>query len=270
MLQQVQEAVGYLREQTDFQPELGIILGTGLGALLKDVDAQCTIPYDDIPHFPIATVEFHHGKLIFGELEGKKTVIMQGRFHYYEGYSMKQVTFPVRVMKMLGIKHLFISNASGGIRKDFELGDIMPLTDHINLLPENPLTGPNEEQLGPRFPDMFEPYDRELLTRAQAITKEHQLPAKPGVYASVPGPNLETPAEYKYLEVIGADAVGMSTVPEVIVAKHMSIPVFACSVITDLCYPEALKPVNIEEIIATAANAEPHLKKLFLELIKTL
>ncbi len=269
MLHQLNESVSYIHSQTkEFRPKFGIILGTGLGALINDVDVEYNLTYEDIPHFPVSTVEMHKGNLVFGQLEGVDVVIMQGRFHFYEGYSMKEVTFPVRVMQMLGIETLLISNAAGGINTSFELSDLMIIRDHINLMPENPLTGENHDDLGPRWPDMFDAYNSKLVKKGIEIAKTNDLNCKTGVYAGVPGPNLETPAEYKYLSIIGADAVGMSTVPEVIVARHMSLPVFAVSVITDLCYPGALEPVSIEKIISAAATAEPKMATLFKEMVK--
>jgi purine-nucleoside phosphorylase len=267
MLEHIQEAVAAIRQKTNFQPLYGIILGTGLGQLIKRVKVTMSIPYTHIPHFPEATVESHTGQLIFGELGGKPVVVMQGRFHYYEGYTMQQITLPVRVMKLLGIKKLFISNAAGGLSSEFQLSDLMVLTDHINLLPENPLRGKNLDELGPRFPDLFQPYDPDLLRQAQGVAQKLAIPLRQGVYASVTGPNLETPAEYRFLRVIGADAVGMSTVPEVLVARHMDLPVFAVSVITDLCTPEALEPVTIQKVLAAAALAEPKLTALIEELV---
>ncbi|WP_020532804.1 purine-nucleoside phosphorylase [Flexithrix dorotheae] len=264
---QIQEASNFLKSKCDLVPEVGIILGTGLGALVNDIEIQEIIPYEKIPHFPVSTVETHSGKLIFGKLSGKPVVVMQGRFHYYEGYNMKEVTFPVRVMKLLGIKYLFVSNAAGGLDPEYETSDLMVINDHINLQYENPLTGPNLDDFGVRFPDMSEPYDLELISLAHEISNAHQINLKEGVYVSVPGPNLETKAEYKYLRIIGADAVGMSTVPEVIVARQMEIPVFAVSVITDLCSPGKVKKITIQEVIAAAAKAEPNLTKLIKELV---
>ncbi|MBB3697458.1 purine-nucleoside phosphorylase [Flammeovirga yaeyamensis] len=251
-----------------FQAEVGIVLGTGLGGLVEEFDIKYDLPYEKLDNFPLSTVESHKGRLIFGYFKGRKIVAMQGRFHYYEGYDMKTVTFPIRVMKLLGIKALFISNAAGGINPSFNKSDLMILNDHINLMPENPLTGHNVADWGDRFPDMFEPYDKNLRELAKEVIQEHQLPVHEGVYASVTGPNLETKAEYKYLGIIGADVVGMSTVPEVIVAVHMNLPVFAVSVVTDLCYEGALKPVELSEILENAKNAEPHLSKLIGGLIQ--
>ena len=271
MINKIKETAEFLQSKTTgFNPEIGIILGTGLGSLINDVDIKHSFSYEDIPNFPVSTVEEHAGKLVFGLLENKPVVVMQGRFHYYEGYSMEEVTFPVRVLKLLGIRNLFVSNAAGGINPQFKHSDLMLINDHINLLPENPLVGKNIDELGPRWPDMFNAYDKTLLEKAIQITKEENIPAFQGVYASVTGPNLETPAEYKYLSVIGADAVGMSTVPEIIVARHMGIPCFAVSVITDLCYPGALEPCSIDKIIAAAAKAEPRMTLLFKKLIAKL
>jgi len=267
LLEQAREAVAFIQSQTDSKPRFGIILGTGLGGLVNEIIVDHTIEYETIPHFPVSTVESHHGKLIFGELSGKKVVVMQGRFHYYEGYSAQQITFPVRVMKILGIEKLFISNACGGLSPEHEVSDLMILEDHINLQPDNPLKGPNIDELGPRFPDMFDPYDQELIKQAEEIARKGNIKIHKGVYASVPGPNLETPAEYKFLRIIGADAVGMSTIPENIVARHMGIPVFAISVITDLGVIGKIKPVTIEKVLSAAAIAEPKMTYIFKELI---
>jgi len=259
------EAVAFIQARAqNFQPTTGIILGTGLGALAKEVDVQHEISYADIPHFPVSTVESHAGRLLLGTLSGQKVVVLQGRFHYYEGYSMEQVVFPVRVMKLLGITQLFVSNAAGGLNPEFGISDLMLIDDHINLLPGNPLIGPNDPKLGPRFPDMYAAYDPALLARARtaAVALGQNATTQRGVYVAVPGPMLETPAEYRYLRTIGADAVGMSTVPEVIAARHLGLPVLAVSVITDLCYPGQLKPVQLPEILAAAAVAEPRLTAL--------
>lgn len=270
MIEQIKEATHYIQSKTQIKPQFGIILGTGLGGLIREIEIEDVIEYDDIPHFPVSTVESHHGKLIFGKLAGKEVVAMQGRFHYYEGYTMQQVTFPVRVMKLLGIEKLLVSNAAGGLNPSYKISELMVLSDHINLLPENPLTGKNLDELGVRFPDMLESYDKKMRQKALEIAKEHQMPVHEGVYVSVSGPNLETPAEYKYLQVIGADAVGMSTVPEVIVARHMNLPTFAASVITDLCYEGELKHVTVEEVIAAAQKAEPYLTRLMKEMVNAL
>lgn len=266
--QNMQEAANYIKDRFAEAPQFGIILGTGLGSLVNDMSVSETLSYEDIPHFPLSTVESHTGKLIFGELGGKKVVVMQGRFHYYEGYSMQQVTFPVRVMKLLGIEKLFISNAAGGMNPRYEKSDLMIIQDHISLMPENPLRGPNIDELGSRFPDMSEPYSRKMIAQAQEIAAEADIMCHTGVYVGVPGPNLETYAEYRWLRQMGADAVGMSTVPENLVAVHMGLPVFAISVITDLCHPGHLDPVSIESVIAAALAAEPKMKTVLTELIR--
>lgn len=264
-LARLQAAADYIRRRIgDFQPDTGVILGTGLGALAAEVDVVQTIAYADIPHFPISTAPGHAGRLVLGCLGGAPVAVLQGRFHYYEGYSMAEVVRPVRVLKLLGIRRLLISNAAGGLHPDFQRGDLMLLEDHLNLLPNNPLIGPNLSALGPRFPDMFAAYDPALLTRARAAAVSLGLAdrVRGGVYAAVPGPMLETPAEYRYLRLIGADAVGMSTVPEVIAAAQMALPTLAVSVITDLCDPARLRPVALPEILAAAAEAEPRLTAL--------
>lgn len=271
MFQILHETVEYInRRTTNFQPEVGIVLGTGLGGLVSEIEVEFSLMYSNIPNFPISTLEFHSGKLIFGMLKGKKVVAMQGRLHYYEGYSMQQITFPIRVLKALGIKYLCVSNAAGSLNSNFKKGDLMVINDHINLQPESPLRGINDAELGPRFPDMSQPYHRNLISKALQIAKKEEITCHQGVYVSVTGPNLETKAEYKYLRVIGGDAVGMSTVPEVIVANHMSIPVFAISVLTDEGFPEVLVPVSLEEILATARIAEPQMTKILSLLISEL
>jgi len=270
MIDKIKETTDYINNKIEQQPKIGIILGTGLGALVNELDIKITIPYEDIPNFPISTVESHSGKLIFGDLGGKSVVVMQGRFHYYEGYNMQQITFPVRVMKFLGIQMLFISNASGGLRNDQEISDLMILRDHISLLPDNPLRGKNYEELGPRFPDMSEAYDKNLIRMALDIADKNNIKVHTGVYAAVPGPNLETPAEYKYLEIIGADAVGMSTIPENLVARQMDLPCFAISVITDIGVEGKIKKVTVEEVIEAAARAEPKMTLLMKELISSI
>jgi purine-nucleoside phosphorylase len=268
MLSQIKESVDYIKNRVgDFNPEIGIILGTGLGGLVSEIEIEHQLMYSNIPNFPISTLEFHSGKLIFGTLSGKKVVAMQGRLHFYEGYNMKQITFPVRVLKLLGIQKLFVSNASGSLNPAYKKGDLMIIEDHINLQPDNPLIGTNYQELGPRFPDMSQPYQKDLINKAIAIAKEKNITCHKGVYVSVTGPNLETKAEYKYLRIIGADAVGMSTVPEVIVANHMGLPVFAISVLTDEGFPEDLQPVSVEEIIKIANQAEPQLTSILKELI---
>jgi purine-nucleoside phosphorylase len=260
-------AVNYIQNEYKGKPRFGIILGTGLGRLVDDIDIEHIIDYKDIPHFPVSTVESHSGKLIFGKIADKQVVVMQGRFHYYEGYSAKEITFPVRVMKLLGIEKLFISNACGGVNPEHEVGELMIIEDHINLHPDNPLRGPNLDEFGPRFPDMSEPYDRKMIAQAQQIAKEQNIKVHTGVYASVTGPNLETPAEYRYIRILGADVVGMSTIPENLVARHMNIPVFAISVITDLGVDGRIEKVTIEDVLAAADKAEPNMTKIFRELI---
>jgi len=266
----IEDAVSFLRSRTAMQPSIGIILGTGLGGLAREIKAEVVIDYGDIPHFPVSTVESHHGKLIFGTLAGNQVVAMQGRFHFYEGYSMQQVTFPVRVMKFLGVRTLLISNAAGGMNPQFSRGSIMIITDHINLQGDNPLIGPNDDALGPRFPDMSEPYSRELIALAERTALDLKIRVERGVFVAVPGPNLETRAEYRFLRFIGADAVGMSTVPENIVANHMGIRVLGFSIITDECFPDALQPANVEEIIAVAGKTEPHLTAIMKGVVERL
>jgi purine-nucleoside phosphorylase len=268
MLENIQQTTSYIKSRIgDFEPEVGIILGTGLGGLVTEIEVEKQLMYANIPDFPISTLEFHSGKLIFGMLAGKKVVAMQGRLHYYEGYTMQQITFPVRVMKMLGIKTLFVSNASGSLNPAFKKGDLMVIEDHINLQSLNPLIGRNEEELGPRFPDMSQPYRRDLIDNALNIASGNNITCHKGVYVAVTGPNLETKAEYKYLRIIGGDAVGMSTVPEVIVANHMGLPVFAISVLTDEGFPDVLPPVSVEEILAVAHEAEPKMTLILKKLI---
>lgn len=266
-LDQILQTVDHIKNTVNFNPEFGIILGTGLGALVDEIKIQYELDYDSIPNFPVSTVESHKGRLIFGELSGRKIVAMQGRFHYYEGYDMKQVTFPVRVMKDLGIQKLFISNAAGGVNLDYQIADLMIIEDHIDLTKENPLTGSNLDEFGGRFPDMSEPYERKMISEAMSIAYENKIPCHEGVYAGVSGPNLETRAEYRFIARIGADAVGMSTVPEVIVARHMDLPVFAISAITDLCDPDHLEKVDIANILAAAAKAEKGMTTIIKELL---
>ena len=271
LYEHIQEAVSYLRSKSDVKPRYGIILGTGLSKLAADIKDRKEIPYQEIPHFPISTVQSHEGKLVFGRLQGKPVVAMAGRFHYYEGYTPQQITFPVRVMKFLGIKHLIISNAAGSINEYIQAGDIVFLRDHINLQPENPLRGPNDERLGPRFPDMSKPYELELNQRALAIAKSNGIRAHEGVYAALQGPNLETPAEYEYLHRIGADLVGMSTVPEVLVARHMGLPVFVSSVVSNRCYPvDLIREVTVEEVIEVVQRSEPKLRLIVKKLLEYL
>ncbi len=259
---QLNEVIDFLNRRTKIEPTIGIILGTGLGGLVSEIAIETAIPYDEIPHFPLSTVETHVGRLIFGKLSGKNIVAMQGRFHLYEGYSMQQITFPVRVMKQLGCETLVVSNACGGMNPNYTPGDIMIMADHINLLGNNPLIGINDDTLGPRFPDMSEPYCKSLIAMVEQIALEEKIRVQKGVYVAVTGPNLETRAEYRFLRTIGADVVGMSTVPEVIVAIHSSMQVLGFSVITDACLPDALEPANIAEIIRIAGEAEPKLTLL--------
>lgn len=257
----IQEAVAYIRSQTDFKPRYGIILGTGLGNLTDVIETVAEIPYKDIPHFPVSTVQSHKGKLVFGHLNGKPVVAMAGRFHYYEGYTMQQITFPVRVLKFLDIRRLFISNAAGSSNQHIDAGDIVFLKDHINLQADNPLRGPNDERLGPRFPDLLNTYDRSLNAKALEIARANNIRAHEGVYVALQGPNLESPAEYHFMHVIGADVVGMSTVPEVLVAKHMELPVFAISAVSNKCYPiEEIKETSVEDVIAMAGEIEPKMR----------
>jgi len=270
MLEKIKRTVDYINNQIDFKPEVGIILGSGLGGLAKEIDIVKAIPYEEIPDFPVSTVKGHQGKLIFGYLGGKKVVAMQGRFHYYEGYTMKEVTFPVRVMKFLGIHYLVLSNASGGVNPDYEVGDIMLIKDHINMMPENPLHGKNDDELGTRFPDMSEAYDKKMLARAQEIAKKNNIKVQTGVYVGGQGPNYETPSEYRYFHIIGGDTVGMSTVPEVIVARHMNLPVFAVSIITDLGVTGKIVEISHEDVIKAANEAEPKMTLIIKELIASL
>ena len=266
MLAKIQETASFIKERMHTSPKTAIILGTGLGSLVNEITDKYEIKYEDIPHFPISTVEGHSGKLIFGRLGDKDIMAMQGRFHYYEGYSMKEVTFPVRVMRELGIKTLFVSNAAGGMHPDFEIGDLMIITDHINFFPEHPLRGKNIDY-GPRFPDMSETYDRALITQAKAIAAAKEIRVVEGVYVGVSGPTFETPAEYKMYRLLGADAVGMSTVPEVIVAKHCGIRVFGMSVITDLGVEGKIVEVTHEEVQAAADKAQPFMTEIMRTLI---
>ncbi|WP_194776060.1 purine-nucleoside phosphorylase [Pararhodonellum marinum] len=270
LIQKIHNAHQYIHNHYQHKVSVGIVLGTGLGKLIDDIEIEVTIDYKDIPFFPVSTVESHSGKLIFGKLAGKKVVAMQGRFHYYEGYDMKEVTFPIRVMKLLGVTHLFISNAAGGLHPRFEIADLMILNDHIDLFPENPLRGKNLDELGVRFPDMSAPYALEMVEKAIEIAGKNGISIYQGVYAGVQGPNLETPAEYAYLRKIGADAVGMSTIPEVIVGRQMGMKIFAISAITDLCSPGNIKPISVQEVIAAAMKAEPGMTLIFKSLIKSL
>lgn len=267
-LNQINETYKYIESKTSIKPEIGIILGTGLGGLAKEIDVKAELPYGEIPNFPVSTVETHEGKLLFGELGGKKVVAMQGRFHYYEGYNMKQITFPVRIMKKMGVHTLLISNAAGGMNPLFRRGDLMLIADHINLIGDNPLIGANLDEFGPRFPDMSEPYSKELMSLAENVALEHKIKLQKGVFIAVSGPNLETKSEYRFLRAIGGDVVGMSTVPENIAAVHSGLKVLGISVITDECFPDALQPVNVEEIIETAKKTEPKLTLLMKNIIE--
>jgi len=270
MSNQVQKAIDFIREYTAFIPESGIILGTGLGELVNEIDVSCELDYDTIPGFSVSTVEGHHGKLIFGILSGHNIVVMKGRFHFYEGYSMQQIVFPVYVMKQLGIKNLLVSNASGALNPDFFAGDLMLISDHINLQPGNPLIGKNNDRVGPRFPDMINAYDQILIQKAIEIAAKSNIEVKSGVYVSVPGPVLETQAEYKYLRIIGGDVVGMSTVPEIIAARHAGIRCFAISVITDEGWRENPEPLTIAQIISVASKSEPKMTLIMKELLKSI
>jgi purine-nucleoside phosphorylase len=266
----IQEAKSAIAKRCSCAPDIGIILGTGLGRLAEHIEKAVTIPYEDIPHFPLSTVEQHAGKLIMGTLSGKSVMAMQGRFHFYEGYSLQQVVFPVQVMKFMGVKTLIVSNACGGLNPLFTPGTIMLITDHINLLPGNPLIGPNDNRIGQRYPDMSEPYSKKLIERVLKIALENNLRIEKGVYAAMTGPSLETRAEYRMLRLLGADAIGMSTVPEVIAAVHAGIDVLGLSVVTDSCLPDALEPADIKKIIAVANRAEPVLVTLIRKTLAAL
>lgn len=267
---QISEARAYIREQTSMKPQVGIILGTGLGGLAKQIKRAVRIPYDKIPHFPVSSVLGHSGEMVLGQLSGKRVVAMNGRVHFYEGYSMQEVTFPTRVMKFLGAKTLIVSNAVGGMNKFYRKGDIAIIADHINLMGDNPLIGPNDDSIGTRFPDMSEPYTRKLIDLAEDLAIKNRIKVHRSVFVAVAGPNLETAAEYRFLNGIGADTVGMSTVPEVLVAVHMKMKVIGFSVITDLCLPDALRPADHIEIMKAAQKAEPNLTKLVKEVLRNL
>lgn len=264
------EAISFIRSKTDFKPEVLIILGTGLGKLAEQMETLHSISYQDIPHFPVSTVESHSGRLRFGTLGGKNIVAMQGRFHFYEDYSMQQIVFPVRVAHELGARTMMVSNAAGGMNPLFRRGDIMCITDHINMLGDNPLVGPNDDELGVRFPDMSEPYSSRLTALAEQAALEQNIKMQQGVYLAVKGPNLETRAEYRFLRTIGADVVGMSTIPEVIAAVHMGMEVLGISAVTDECFPDALKPVKMVEILEAAGIAEPKLTKVITRVLEQL
>ncbi len=270
MLQKIQETADYLKKTIQTNPKIGIILGTGLGNLVTQLTDKLEIPYENIPNFPISTVEGHSGKLIFGKLGDTDVLAMQGRFHYYEGYDMKEVTFPVRVMKAIGIETLLVSNASGGVNPDFEIGDLMIITDHINLFPEHPLKGKNFNELGTRFPDMSEAYSNELIAKAKAIASKNNIKVVEGVYVGTTGPTFETPAEYKYFRIIGGDTVGMSTVPEVIVANHAGMQVFGISIITDLGVPGKIVEVTHEEVQEIGNQVQPLMTQIMKELVRSI
>ncbi len=268
LMDRIGECITYMREKTDFKPEVALILGTGLGRLADRIKSEQIFAYDELPHFPQSTVQSHKGQLVLGEIAGKKVAAMEGRFHYYEGYSLEEVTFAVRVLRELGARTLVVSNAAGGLNLEYRKGEIVLITDHINFMGVNPLIGPNEEKLGPRFPDMYEPYSKRLMDLALKSAQEVQIPVQRGVYIGVTGPCLETRAEYRMMRHWGADLVGMSTVPEVIVAVHMGMEVLGVSVVTDQCDPDHLAPCNIQEIIKTANEAGPKLDKLITATIQ--
>ncbi len=268
MWELVQETVSYIKEKTNFSPEYGVILGSGLGGFTDDITIEHTLPYSEIPNFPISTVQGHKGALVFGTIGNKKVVAMQGRFHFYEGYDMKQVTFPVRVMKYLGVEKLVVSNASGGVNPNYEVGSIVLIKDHVNMMPEHPLSGKNDERFGPRFLNMSEPYSKKMMAKAKSLAQSLNINVHEGIYLGLQGPTFETLAEYKMVKNMGADCVGMSTVPEVIVARHMDMECFGLSVITDMGDEENIEEVSHDEVLKAAKKAEPHVRNLIKELIK--
>ena len=270
MLEKIKATANFIKERIQASPEVGIILGTGLGGLVNEIEIIDSIPYSDIPNFPVSTVDGHAGRLIYGKLGDKDVLAMQGRFHYYEGYNMKEVTFPVRVMRFVGVKNLFVSNASGGLNPDWRVGEIVLLTDHINFFPEHPLRGKNEEELGPRFPDMSKPYSQGLRNKAKLIALQNNIDVKEGVYVGVSGPTFETPAEYKMFRILGGDIVGMSTVPEVIVARHMDMRVFGISIVTDSGVPGEIVEISHEEVQEVAMKAEPKMTLIMRDLIESI
>jgi len=270
MLDNIKRTASYIKEKTDFSPEFGIVLGSGLGGLVNEIEILHALPYASIPGFPVSTVKGHGGKLILGNLGGKKVIALQGRFHFYEGYTMQEVTFPIRVFKELGISRLILSNAAGGMNPEFQVGDLVIINDHINLMADNPLIGKNFDELGPRFPDMSEPYDPEMIAVAKEIAAKHKFRTHTGVYAAVSGPCFETPAEYRYIRAIGADLVGMSTVPEVIAARHGGTPCFAVSIVTDLGGFETAQKVSHEEVLEVATAAEKKLTTIIREMLARL
>jgi purine-nucleoside phosphorylase len=270
LYEQIQEAVATIQSTADFQPRTGIILGTGLGNLTREVDVKYEVPYGAIPHFGVSTVESHAGKLVFGLLKGHPVVIMAGRLHYYEGWTMQEVIFPVRVMKWLGIERLILTNASGGVNPHLQGGDIVVVRDHINMLPENPLRGENDDRIGPRFPDMSRPYDPEMRAAVMEIARRHGVRAFEGVYSALQGPNLETPAEYAMLRQMGSDCTGMSSVPEVLAARHMDLPVLMLSMVTNVSFPPSvIRETSLEDVLETARGSEPNLRLLIRELLAT-
>ncbi len=269
MWEQLQQTVDYIKEKTGFSPEYGVILGSGLGSFTDDIQIEYTLPYSEIPNFPVSTVQGHKGALVFGTIGAKKVMAMQGRFHYYEGYDMKQVTFPVRVMKYLGVTKLIVSNASGGVNPNYEVGSIVLIKDHINMMPEHPLRGKNDERFGPRFVNMSEPYSRLMIAKAKELAKENAIEVQDGVYLGLQGPTFETLSEYRMVKILGADCVGMSTVPEVIVARHMDMEVFGLSVITDMGDEENIEEVNHAEVLKAAQKAEPRVRLLIKSLIES-
>jgi purine-nucleoside phosphorylase len=270
MLKKVNQTLDFIQSKIKHEPVVGIILGSGLGGLINEIEESISIPYESIPNFPVSTVEGHHGKLIFGKLGSKNIVAMQGRFHYYEGYSMKEVTFPVRVMKFVGVKQLFVSNASGGLNPEWHVGDLVIITDHINFFPEHPLHGKNDKELGPRFPDMSKVYNERLRNKAKLIALEHNIPVKEGIYIGVQGPTFETPAEYRMFRILGADVIGMSTVPEVIAARHSEMKVFGISIITDSGVPGEIVEISHEEVQEVAMKAEPKMTLILKKLIESI
>ena len=267
MLEQIKETARYIQERISLEPKVGIILGTGLGALAEEISVHARFKYHELPNFPVSTVQSHEGQLVVGELGGRAIIAMQGRFHYYEGYTMQELTFPVRVMKLLGMQGLFISNACGSVNPDFKTGDMMIIKDHINLFPDSPLRGDNLDEMGDRFPDMSEPYKHSWIEQAQQIAREQTIPIHTGVYAALQGPNLETKAEYGWIRTIGADTIGMSTIPEVLVARHMHVPCFAISSITDEGFHAQLEKVTLEGVIAAANKIEPRMTQLMRTLL---
>ncbi|HSD08241.1 purine-nucleoside phosphorylase [Flavobacterium sp.] len=268
MWDKVQETVSYIKEKINFDPEYGIILGSGLGGFTEEIAIDYILPYNEIPNFPVSTVQGHNGVLVFGKVGDKKVIAMQGRFHYYEGYSMKEVTFPVRVMKYLGVEKLIVSNASGGVNSNFRVGSIMIIKDHINFMPEHPLRGKNDERFGPRFVNMSQPYSVDLIEKAKNIAQDLNIEIHEGIYLGLQGPTFETLAEYKMVKILGADCVGMSTVPEVIVARHMELETFGVSVITDMGDEESILSISHDEVLEAAKSAEPNVRALIRELIK--